>query len=190
MKSKFSPRQCRDEVFRGTVKGTTTQVNRSKKQESKLVLDKGGNPKLNEKGIWSCPTVCWQMVFHLQGDSVAANFATTLLTEKTYQMDCYNPDGTVSVGYPVKSKRGTPFRIWAWIFSRNIREKVLLWMMNTWAIFVVAVILRGFGAYPWYSGTWKSILPSGFRNLCHGHWLWSKSRNSDPIFKKIPLAIS
>ena len=49
----------------------------------------------------------------LQKDSVVANFATTASDGKTYQVDYYNLDVIVSVGYRVKSKRGTQFRIWA-----------------------------------------------------------------------------
>ena len=46
-------------------------------------------------------------------DSVVANFATTATDGKTYQVDYYNLDVIISVGYRVKSKRGTQFRIWA-----------------------------------------------------------------------------
>ena len=44
-------------------------------------------------------------------DSVVANFATTAVDGKTYQVDYYNLDVIISVGYRVKSKRGTQFRI-------------------------------------------------------------------------------
>ena len=49
----------------------------------------------------------------LQRDSVVANFATTAADEKTYQVDYYNLDVIISVGYRVKSLRGTQFRQWA-----------------------------------------------------------------------------
>ena len=49
----------------------------------------------------------------LQRDSVVANFATTASDGKIYQVDYYNLDVIISVGYRVKSKRGTQFRIWA-----------------------------------------------------------------------------
>lgn len=45
--------------------------------------------------------------------SVVANFATTAADGKVYQVDYYNLDVIISVGYRVKSKRGTQFRIWA-----------------------------------------------------------------------------
>ncbi len=49
----------------------------------------------------------------LQRDSVVAKYATTATDGKTYQVDYYNLDVIISVGYRVKSLRGTQFRIWA-----------------------------------------------------------------------------
>lgn len=49
----------------------------------------------------------------LQMESVVANFATTAADGKVYQVDFYNLDVIISVGYRVKSQRGTQFRIWA-----------------------------------------------------------------------------
>ena len=43
-------KRCKDEFLRGTVKETITQVNRSKKWESKPVLNEDGSPMLNGKG--------------------------------------------------------------------------------------------------------------------------------------------
>ena len=48
----------------------------------------------------------------LSKDSVVANFATTASNGKTYRVDYYNLDVIISVGYRVKSLRGTQFRIW------------------------------------------------------------------------------
>lgn len=45
--------------------------------------------------------------------SVVANFATTASDGKTYQIDYYNLDMIISVGYRVKSKNGILFRKWA-----------------------------------------------------------------------------
>ena len=45
--------------------------------------------------------------------SVVANFATTASDGKTYRVDYYNLDVIISVGYRVKSLRGTQFRQWA-----------------------------------------------------------------------------
>lgn len=49
----------------------------------------------------------------LERNSVVANFATTASDGKIYQVDYYNLDVIISVGYRVKSIRGTQFRIWA-----------------------------------------------------------------------------
>ena len=49
----------------------------------------------------------------LDKKSVVANFATTAADGKTYQVAHYNLDVIISVGYRVKSKRGTQFRQWA-----------------------------------------------------------------------------
>ena len=43
-------KRCKDESLRGTIKETITQVSRSKKWESKPVLDENGNPMMNAKG--------------------------------------------------------------------------------------------------------------------------------------------
>lgn len=49
----------------------------------------------------------------LERNAVVANFATTASDGKTYQVDYYNLDVIISVGYRVKSLRGTQFRQWA-----------------------------------------------------------------------------
>ncbi len=49
----------------------------------------------------------------LEQDSVVANFATTAADGKTYQVDYYNLDMIISVGYRIKSQIGVKFRIWA-----------------------------------------------------------------------------
>ena len=53
---------------------------------------------------------------------VVAKFATTASDGKTYQMDYYNLDMILSVGYRVKSKRGIDFRRWA---SSVLKEYLL-----------------------------------------------------------------
>lgn len=49
----------------------------------------------------------------LDRNAVVANFATTASDGKTYQVAYYNLDVIISVGYRVKSLRGTQFRQWA-----------------------------------------------------------------------------
>ena len=48
-----------------------------------------------------------------QEDLVVAKFATTASDGKTYQVEYYNLDMIISVGYRVKSTRGVQFRRWA-----------------------------------------------------------------------------
>ncbi len=59
----------------------------------------------------------------LNRDSVVANFATTAADGKTYQVDYYNLDVIISVGYRVKSVRGTQFRIWATNILKEYMKK-------------------------------------------------------------------
>ena len=49
----------------------------------------------------------------LEQDAVVAYFATTAEDGKTYKVTYYNLDVIISVGYRVKSLRGTQFRKWA-----------------------------------------------------------------------------
>jgi prophage maintenance system killer protein len=49
----------------------------------------------------------------LESNSVVAKFATTAKDGKSYQVDYFNLDVIISVGYRIKSQRGTQFRIWA-----------------------------------------------------------------------------
>ena len=58
----------------------------------------------------------------LQPAAVVAKFATTAADGKTYQVDYYNLDVIISVGYRVKSHRGTQFRIWA---TQRLREYLI-----------------------------------------------------------------
>lgn len=55
----------------------------------------------------------------LSNNSVVAKFATTASDGKEYQVDYYNLDVIISVGYRVKSLQGTQFRIWA---TQQLRE--------------------------------------------------------------------
>lgn len=59
----------------------------------------------------------------LQRISVVANFATTAADGKTYNVDYYNLDVIISVGYRVKFHRGTQFRIWAMGILKEYMKK-------------------------------------------------------------------
>ena len=49
----------------------------------------------------------------MKRNRVVAKNATTAADGKVYQVEYYNLDAILSVGYRVNSKRGTQFRIWA-----------------------------------------------------------------------------
>jgi hypothetical protein len=58
----------------------------------------------------------------LREDSVLKEFLTTAADGKNYQTRFYNLDVIISVGYRVKSLRGTQFRIWA---TQSLREYIV-----------------------------------------------------------------
>ena len=58
----------------------------------------------------------------LQRSSVCAKFARTAEDGKTYQVEHFNLDLIISVGYRVKSPEGTRFRQWA---TRTLREHLI-----------------------------------------------------------------
>ena len=58
----------------------------------------------------------------LDRNSVVAKNATTASDGKTYLIDFYNLDVIISVGYRIKSLRGTQFRIWA---NKILREYLI-----------------------------------------------------------------
>ncbi len=55
----------------------------------------------------------------LEHGSVVAKNATTAADGKTYQVEYFNLDVIISVGYRVKSQQGTQFRIWA---TKRLKE--------------------------------------------------------------------
>ena len=59
----------------------------------------------------------------LKKESVWAKFAHTADDGKTYQVDYFNLDVIISVGYRVKSLRGTQFRIWATNILKEYMQK-------------------------------------------------------------------
>lgn len=58
----------------------------------------------------------------LVADSVIRNFRITASDNKSYDVAHYNLDVIISVGYRVKSHRGTQFRIWA---TQRLREYLI-----------------------------------------------------------------
>lgn len=57
----------------------------------------------------------------LDEKAVVAFFATTAADGNTYDVAYYNLDVIISVGYRVKSHRGTQFRIWA---TQRLKEYI------------------------------------------------------------------
>ena len=55
-------------------------------------------------------------------DSVVRKFRTTAADDKTYEVNYYNLDVIISVGYRVKSQQGTQFRIWA---TQRLKEYIV-----------------------------------------------------------------
>lgn len=58
----------------------------------------------------------------LEENAVVRNFRTTAADGKKYDMKYYNLDVIISVGYRVKSHRGTQFRIWA---TQRLKEYII-----------------------------------------------------------------
>lgn len=58
----------------------------------------------------------------LERNSVVAFFATTASDGKTYQVEYFNLDVILSVGYRVNSKTATKFRQWA---TKTLRQHIL-----------------------------------------------------------------
>ncbi len=76
----------------------------------------------------------------LNRNSVVANFATTAADGKTYQVDYYNLDVIISVGYRVKSIVGTHFRKWA-------TERLKEYMIKGFTMDDERLKGNGFGTY-------------------------------------------
>ncbi|WP_422410997.1 MULTISPECIES: RhuM family protein [unclassified Endozoicomonas] len=101
---------------------------------SELLIYQAGNGniqvKLSEKTVWlslnqmadlfdrdkSVISRHLRNIFHdeeLVREQVVAKNATTANDGKTYQVEYYNLDAIISIGYRVNSKKGTQFRQWA-----------------------------------------------------------------------------
>lgn len=81
----------------------------------------------------------------LERHSVVAEFATTAADGKTYRVEHFNLDVIISVGYRVKSRQGTQFRIWA---TQRLRE----YLVKGFAMDDVRLKNLGGGSY------WKELL--------------------------------
>ena len=81
----------------------------------------------------------------LERPAVVAEFATTAADGKIYQVEHFNLDVIISVGYRVKSRQGTQFRIWA---TERLRE----YLVKGFTMDDVRLKNLGGGSY------WKELL--------------------------------
>ncbi len=63
----------------------------------------------------------------LDKNSVVAKNATTATDGKIYQVEYYNLDMIISLGYRVNSKRATSFRVWATKILKRLYYKWILY---------------------------------------------------------------
>lgn len=67
----------------------------------------------------------------LDKNSVCAKYAHTAPDGKTYQIEYYNLDVIISVGYRVKSLRGVQFRRWATsVLKQHLVQGYFLWYLR------------------------------------------------------------
>ena len=78
-----------------------------------LTLNQIANLFMRDKSVISRHFTNIFRAKELSRSAVVAKFATTASDGKTYQVEHFNLDAILSVGYRVNSKRGTQFRIWA-----------------------------------------------------------------------------
>lgn len=86
----------------------------SQSQMAELFLTTKQNVSLHVKNIFS--------EGELEDSSVVKEYLTTAADGKNYSTKFYNLDVIISVGYRVKSHRGTQFRIWA---TQRLREYII-----------------------------------------------------------------
>lgn len=89
----------------------------------------------------------------LKRSSVVAFFATTAADGKTYQVEYFNLDVIISVGYRVNSKKATQFRQWA---TKTLREHLTKgYTLNP------KVISRHYEEFQKAVANIRAVLPSG-----------------------------
>lgn len=109
----------------------------------------------------------------LEAEAVVAKFATTAKDGKTYQVEHFNLDAILSIGYRVNSKRGTQFRKWA-------AQSVILYAFN-----VLEATALFAGHHPQNTASARMLEKLGFRythdelyaptGLYHPSYLLSRS---------------
>lgn len=129
-------------------------------QKQMALLFEKGLPTINEhiKNIFK--------EGELQESSVIRKFRITASDGKSYETNFYNLDVIISVGYRVKSPRGTQFRIWATstlkehlIKGYTINQKRLLQTRNNLKdLQEIIVLLREKSKYELFAGQEQEIL--------------------------------
>ena len=95
----------------------------------------------------------------LDKNSVLAKFSYTATDGKKYNVDCYNLDVIISVGYHVKFPHGTQFRIWAMEILKEYMKKGFIFLSaariclflypHTLTIFDIMLPMRSNGMFFW-----------------------------------------
>lgn len=112
--SRFLLYQTRDGQTRLEVRLENETVWLSQNQMTELFQTTKQNVSLHIRNIFK--------EGELPEDSVVKEYLTTAADGKSYKTSFYNLDVTISVGYRVKSHRGTQFRIWA---TQRLREYIV-----------------------------------------------------------------
>ena len=119
--------------------------------------------------------------------SVVAESATTAADGKTYQVEYYNLDVIISVGYRVKSHRGTQFRIWA---TQRLREYIVKgFTLDDERLKRGGggqLLRRAARAHPRHPVVGEGVLAEGARDLRHQHRLRSAGRGLAALLRDGP----
>jgi hypothetical protein len=132
----------------------------------------------------------------LESESVCAKFAHTAADGKTYHVDHYNLDVVISVGYRVKSLRGTQFRIWA---TRTLRDHLLRgytlnerWMREKGLAEIeqaVSLLSRTLIAHALVTDEGRAVLEVVQRYTRTWHWLLQYDESRLPEAPLRPVAL-
>ena len=114
----------------------------------------------------------------LERESVVAKYATTAADGKTYQVEYFNFDAIISVGYRVNSKRGTQFRIWA---TGVLRDHILQgYTVNEFRLQDLnraVKLVADTAQRPDLSGDEAKALLDGNKRIAAALFLWFLERN-------------
>jgi hypothetical protein len=147
--------QSRGEILVYQAKDGETKVEVSLRNETVwLTLNQLGDLFDRDKSVISRHLRNIFKAGELACEAVVAKNATTATDGKTYQVEYFNLDAIISVGYRVNSKRGTQFRIWA----TNVLRDHMIRGSTSWSRTMplwtaINVLLR-----PCSSGFWNAMI--------------------------------